>query len=73
MWTGSGCSTTWRSRTGRAWRRSPPVAADVPLDPRAFAHWSVEDRAWVTGTGGFTLAVGRSVLDLRLTAEVAAP
>jgi hypothetical protein len=45
----------------------------VPLDPRAFAHWSVEDRAWVTGTGGFTLAVGRSVLDLRLTAEVAAP
>jgi beta-glucosidase len=48
------------------------VTADVPLDPRSFAHWSVGDRAWVTGTGGFTLAVGRSALDLRLTAEIPA-
>jgi len=56
--------------------------ADVTLDPGAearvemavptdeLAFWSVTDGAWVVETGRYTVAVGSSSRDLRLSAEV---
>ena len=43
------------------------VEAAVRLEPRAFEHW---DEGWRREPGAFELAVGRSVSDLRLRAEV---
>jgi beta-glucosidase len=51
-------------------RPGETVTLDVPLDRRAFAHWSVQRRAWAVEPGTFRMAVGRSVLDTPLTAEV---
>ena len=42
------------------------VVVDVPLAPRAFQHW---DDGWQTEPGAFTLEAGRSVADLRVSAE----
>jgi beta-glucosidase len=41
---------------------------DVRLAPRALQHWS--DDGWTTEPGTFTLHAGRSLADLRLTANV---
>ena len=42
------------------------IVVDVPLAPRAFQHW---DEGWQTEPGAFTLEAGRSVADLRVSAE----
>jgi beta-glucosidase len=44
------------------------VTVDIPLDSRAFSHWSEE--GWTVEPGTFTLHVGRNVTDTPLTAEI---
>jgi beta-glucosidase len=48
------------------------VAARIHLEPRAFAHWSVDDHGWRTEPGTFAVRVGTSATDLvaDLTVEV---
>jgi beta-glucosidase len=50
----------------------PGASANVVLQvpARAFACWDSETSSWVWPSGRFTLHVGRSSRDLRLTAEV---
>jgi len=48
------------------------VAAEIPVAPRALAHWDVAAHAFVVEPGSFTLAAGRSVADLRASGELAA-
>ncbi len=47
------------------------VTARITVAPRALQHWSVDQAAWQTEPGEFTLLAGRSVVDLPLTAIVA--
>ena len=44
------------------------IVIDVPLAPRAFAHWG--DNGWETEPGTFVLEAGRSVADLRVRSEI---
>jgi beta-glucosidase len=46
------------------------VTVPVPLDPRAFQYWSVEERRWVTEAGTYQVYAGRSVTDTPLQSEV---
>ena len=48
------------------------VAARIHLEPRAFAHWSVDDHGWRTEPGTFAVRIGTSATDLvaDLTVEV---
>jgi beta-glucosidase len=49
------------------------VTARVAIEPRALQHWSVDQAAWQTEPGEFTILAGRSVADLPLAATVTAP
>lgn len=44
--------------------------AQFSLNKRSFAYWSVDHHDWVVETGEYTLAVGASSVDLRLSAVV---
>ncbi|MFC6081772.1 glycoside hydrolase family 3 C-terminal domain-containing protein [Sphaerisporangium aureirubrum] len=46
------------------------VEAVVELPARAFQHWSVERKGWVTELGGFAVLAGRTAADLPLAASV---
>lgn len=47
------------------------VTATVEIDARTLARWDEQGAAWVTTPGTYTLRVGRSLGDLRLSAELA--
>ncbi|GAA4157190.1 glycoside hydrolase family 3 C-terminal domain-containing protein [Gryllotalpicola daejeonensis] len=42
----------------------------IELDSRAFAYWSISRHGWIVDEGLFTLSVGASSRDLRLSGEV---
>lgn len=46
------------------------AAVSVSLAARAFQHWSVRERRWVTEPGRFRVHAGRSVDDLPLAADL---
>jgi len=46
------------------------VTARVQLPARAWQHWSVDEHAWATESGVFTVSVGSSVADLPRSAEI---
>jgi beta-glucosidase len=46
------------------------VTVDVPIDPRGFEHWSVEDHGWRVEPGAFQVHIGRSVTGAQLAGEV---
>jgi beta-glucosidase len=72
--TESGIDRPVRWLAGFAIVRAAPgfaVVATVHLGPRAFQHWSVPDQSWSTEPGVFRVLVGRSVIDLRLAADIA--
>jgi beta-glucosidase len=53
--------------------KAAPDAEIVPavhIAARAFQHWSTSERGWATEPGVFRVHVGRSVADLRLTADI---
>jgi beta-glucosidase len=43
----------------------------LPLEGRAFAHYDVEKKAWVSEAGKYRIVIGSSSRDLRLNAEIA--
>jgi beta-glucosidase len=45
----------------------------VELDSRAFAYWSIARHGWIVDAGLFTIWVGSSSRDLRLTGDVRLP
>ncbi|MET7336312.1 glycoside hydrolase family 3 C-terminal domain-containing protein [Nonomuraea sp. NPDC005650] len=51
-------------------RPGESVEVDVRLPARAFQHWDVEQGAWRTEPGGFTVLAGRSSADLPLSAAI---
>ncbi len=46
------------------------VTVRVPLDTRAFAHWSTARDRWEVTDGIYEIGIGASVEDIRLTAKV---
>jgi beta-glucosidase len=46
------------------------VTATVALPARVWQHWSVDEHAWATESGVFTVSVGSSVADLPRSAEI---
>jgi beta-glucosidase len=46
------------------------VSIDVPIDPRGFEHWSVEEHGWRIEPGAFQVHIGRSVIEAQLAGEV---
>ena len=49
------------------------AAVTLPLDERAFAHWSPAHRDWTISPGRFELQIGASSRDVRLRATVDMP
>ena len=45
----------------------------VSLDERAFAYWSIQRGGWAVDSGEFTIEVGASSRDIRITATVELP
>jgi beta-glucosidase len=46
------------------------VTVTVQLPARVWQHWSVDEHAWATESGTFTVSVGSSVADLPRSAEI---
>ena len=46
------------------------VQVDISIDPWALRHWDAEMHAWALEPGEFSVAVGRSVADLRLSVPI---
>ncbi len=45
----------------------------IPLDDKAFRYWNVKTGRWEIEGGAYTLHVGASSADIRLTAEISVP
>jgi beta-glucosidase len=45
-------------------------SVSIELEPRAFAHWSVEEHAWRVTPGDCEIRIGRSAGDIRFTERV---
>jgi beta-glucosidase len=48
------------------------VEVEVPVGPRALAHWDIAAGAFAVEPGAFRLAAGRSSADLRVSASLPA-
>jgi beta-glucosidase len=46
------------------------VTATVQLPARVWQHWSVDEHAWATESGTFTVSAGSSVANLPRSAEI---